>query len=208
MKHFGLIILIYGLTLNSSIHHKLKTDKPQIQSEGLDSTEVSKNKEAIQKLIRQVLIWGSSKESIDLLPTLSDSMNRVYIGFDLDKLKENLDKLKQTGFFASEFIENYNQLIRTLDRKIRNKEFEDWQVGDMPIFNFVNDINPWCLCQGFSTEQFGDIKIIKLDNKTGEFIWKWTIDADWMDFKFRVLKEDNKWKISYLEGFDYNDITK
>jgi hypothetical protein len=208
MKYFGLTTLILGLTFYSCGHNNPKTDKSEKQSEGLEANEVSKNREEIQKLIRQVLIWSDSKESIELLPALSDSKDSIYIGFDLDKLKANLDKLRQTGFFATEFIENYNQIVRTLDRKLRNKEFEEWLVGDLPTFNFVNDINPWCLCQGFSPEDFDDMEIVKIDNKSGELNWKWKKDSSWKDFRFRVVKENNQWKISYMEGFDFKESIK
>ena len=120
----------------------------------------------------------------------------------------SLHKLRQTGFFASEFIENYDQIIGTLDRKIRNKEFDEWLVGDLPTFNFVNDISPWCLCQGFTPEDFGDIEILKINSISGEMVWKWKRGSSWNDFKFRVTREDNKWKISYMEGFDLNESTK
>jgi hypothetical protein len=208
MKYFGLITLILGLTFYSCSHHKPKTDKSEKQTEELEATEVSKNREEIQRLIRQVLIWSDSKGTIDLLPALSDSKGSVYIGFDLDKLKINLDKLRQTGFFTTEFIENYNQIIQTLDKKLRNKEFKDWLVGDLPTFNFVNDINPWCLCQGFSPEDFDDVEIIKINSISGELKWKWKKGSSWNDFIFRVKKEDNKWEISYMEGFDFNACTR
>ena len=208
MKYFGLITLILGLTFYGCSHNKPKTDKSEKQTEELEATEVLKNREEIQKLIRQVLIWSDSKGTIDLLPALSDKKDSAYIGFDLDKLKVNLDKLRQTGFFATEFIENYNQIILTLDRKLRNKEFEDWLVGDLPTFNFVNDINPWCLCQDFSPEDFADVEIIKINSISGELKWKWQKGSSWDDFIFRVKKEDNKWKISYLEGFDFNAGTR
>jgi hypothetical protein len=178
------------------------------QTENLKVANVQKDKEEIQKLVRQVLNWSESKESIDLLPVLTNSQDSIYIGFDMDKLKENLNKLKGTGFFSSEFIENYKQVILTLDGKLRNKEYIEWLVGDLPPFKFANDINPWCLCQGFSPEQCDDVEIIKIDSKSGELIWNWKKGTDWMNFKFKVVKEDNKWKISYMQGFDYKESTK
>lgn len=168
-------------------------------------TDAQKDKEEIQKLMQQVLRWSESNESIVLLPALTDNKDSIYIGFDLNKLKVNLVKLRETGFFTNEFIENYNHIIQNLDRKLRNKEFELWFVGDLPPFKFANDINPWCLCQGYSSNDFHDIEIINLNSKSGELIWKWKKDSDWKDFKFRVIKEDNKWKISYMEGFDYKE---
>ena len=128
----------------------------------------------------------------------------------MEKLKTNLEKLRETGFFATEFIENYNQILITLDRKLRNKEFEfeSWFVGDLPIFKFANGSNPWCFCQGYSESQLNGIEIIKLNDKSGELKCKWTEGSSWIDFKFNVVKEDNKWKISYMQGFDFEEGTK
>jgi len=202
MKYFVIITLILVLSFYSCSQYFPKKGNSEKQIEILNATEASKNREEIQKLIRQVMIWSDSKESIELLPALTDSKDSIYIGFDLDKLKVNLDKLRQTGFFDTEFIENYNQIIQTLDRKLRNKEFDVWLVGDLPTFNFVNDISPWCLCQGYSPEDFDDVEIVKINNITGELKWKWKKDSSWNDFICRVTKEYNKLKIPYIEGFN------
>ena len=178
------------------------------KSSGLGTQEILKSKNEIQNLIRQVLIWSESKESIELLPAIKDRKDSAYVGFEMNKLKINLDKLAQTGFFATEFIENYCQIIRTIDKKIRNKELEAWLVGDLPPFNFVNGINPWCQCQGFSQNDFDKVEIIKLDNKSGELKWIWKAGLSWTNFYFRVVKDDNKWKITYMEGFDFKESTK
>ena len=54
-----------------------------------------------------------------------------------------------------------------------------------------------------------EIHIIELNNKSGKLYWTWgslpkDISPDWrtITYKFNVIKEDGKWKISYLQGFD------
>jgi hypothetical protein len=205
MNYLGLYILILGLGFSSCHQNKPKIEK---QVTTIEVVDIQKDKEGIQKLIRQVLTWSESNESIDLLPVLKDRKGRIYTGFDMNKHKANLAKLRETGFFAKEFIENYNQIILTLDQMLRSKEFDEWFVGDLPPFKFVNEIDPWCLCQDFSPEQFNNVSIVKIDSKSGELIWNWEKGTDWMDFKFMVVKEDNKWKISYMQGFDYMESTK
>jgi hypothetical protein len=198
-----LIVTVFSISVNAQ--NKQKTEQ---KTENIEVAVVQKDKEDLQKLIQQALIWSESKESIDLLPVLTNSKGGTYIGFDMDKLKENLNTLKVAGFFSAEFIENYNQIILTLDRKLRNKEYIEWLVGDLPPFKFANDISPWCLCQEFSSDQFDDVEIIRINSKSGELIWNWKKGADWMDFKFYVVKEENRWKISYMQGFDYKQSTK
>src|ERR1035437_7295080 len=96
MKYITLIIFTLGLLLFGCYRANSKT------------TSATDDKEEIQNLIRQVLKWSDSKNSINLLPVLADSKDRSYIGFHLDKHKSNLDDLRETNFFSTAFIENYN----------------------------------------------------------------------------------------------------
>jgi hypothetical protein len=199
----GLVFYVVNRSNQNIFDTKSQTASQQI-------VDIQKEKKEIQTLIRQVLIWSDTCRSFDLYPAISDDKDSLYIGFDMDKVNDNLKILKQTGFFSNNFIQNYNQIIRILDKKIRNKEIE-WLVGELQDFNFnmsYIDVDPWCLCQGFSIEQFDDIEVINLNSSCGDLKWKWTKDSDWINFKFSVVKEDNKWKISYMEGFDFKESTR
>ena len=208
MKYIKLTVFVIGLLLFGCYQTKSKT------------TSVTEDKEQIQNLIRQVLKWSNSKESIDLLPVLADSKDSFYIGFDLDKHKANIDKLRETNFFTTEFIENYNQIILTLDRKLRGNDYEKWLVGELPTFNFANDVNPWCLCQDVPYDKPGpwdlvEVEVIDLNSEKGELNWKWgktelNEAPGWKEFtyRFKVTKENGKWKIAYLQGFDFKESTR
>ncbi len=174
------------------------------------------DKEQIQNLIRQVYNWHEARKPSNN-DMVIDKNGSIYIGFNLDQLKLDIDELKSTNFFSVEFIDNYNKIYRTLDSKLRSKELE-WSVGDLPPFG--DDGNPWCNCQDIPYDtpnpwDLIEIEIIALDNKKGELIWKWgklelNNSDGWKEFhyKFRVVKEDGKWRISYLEGFDFDTITR
>ena len=169
MKLIKLPTLIFVLLL-FGCNQIVNKDTSATEKKASSSTD---DKEQIQNLIRQVLNWANSKNSIDLLPVLVDSKDSIYIGFDLDKHKQNLDKLRQTNFFATEFIDNYNQIILTLDKGIRNGKYKQWSVGDLPTFIFANDVDPWSICQDVPYDKpnpwnFVEISIISLDNSKGE----------------------------------------
>jgi len=209
--------LLIGLVFISCNQNNPTTVTEEEQIEILQEDEVSKDEVEVRDLIRQVLKWADSKDRVSLLPALADEEDEIYIGFDMNEHKKNLDKLKKTNFFAAEFIENYNQIILTLDKKIQNKELEEWFVDDLPPFNFMNNANPWCLCQDVPYDEpnpwdFVEINIIRLNNENGDLEWKWggldiNTDQSWKRFKykFRVTKENNKWKISYMEGFNFKN---
>jgi hypothetical protein len=177
--------------------------------------QTSADEEQIKNLIRQVLNWSDTTTTIELLPTLADSKDSVYIGFDLNKHKGNLDKLRQTDLFANEFIENYNQIILTIDKGLKEGAYGQWLVGDLPTFMFSNDHSPWCNCQDNDDWNKVEVRVIKLADGEGELEWTWgnsTADTQpsWKEFayKFRVVKENDKWKVSYLSGFDFKESTR
>lgn len=174
------------------------------------------DKEQIQNLIRQVYKWHEAQKPSNN-DMITDSKDSIYLGFNLDQLRLDIEELKATNLFAEEFIDNYNKIYTTLDKKLKNKEIE-WLVGDLPPFG--SDADPWCNCQDVPYDKPNpwdliEIEIIKLDGEKGELIWKWgklelNGAKDWKEFgyKFRVVKENNKWKISYLEGFNFDEFTR
>jgi hypothetical protein len=207
MKHLKLTTLLFGLFLFGCT---LAANKSSSITE--EKVLTSTDEKQIHDLIRKVLVWADSKNSIEILPVLYDSNDSVYIGFDLKKHKQNLNKLQQTNFFAIEFIENYDQIILTLDKGHRNGEYDQWLIGVLPTFSFANNQSPWCNCQDNYDWNKIEVRVIKLTENKGELEWTWgNLSADststWKDFsyKFRVVKENNKWKISYLSGFDYEE---
>ncbi|GAB3572176.1 hypothetical protein [Hymenobacter daeguensis] len=88
-------------------------------------------------------------------------------------------------------------------------------VGDLPAFGFATNTNPWCECQDVPFDkpnpwEFIRVDIVSLNNSKAEADWKWgklelNTDPSWKNFayRFRAVKESGKWKIAYLEGFDF-----
>ena len=219
MRKIGLLIIVFGLTLSGCKQSTRTTLEIVNQEESTTITERSSpvenvaDKIEVQKLIREVLNWADSDDSIDLLPVSSGENDSIYSGFDQDKLKENITRLTNSNLFSKEFIENYNQIISTLDQRLKNNDFEygPWYVGDLPPFNFSSDVNPWCQCQDIM-----DWNLVEVEQINGnDFQWNWgelseETHQSWKDFKYKfsVIQEDSIWKISYLEGFDIELINK
>lgn len=222
MKHIAYLSLIAALVLfgcNSATkptklakRDSVIKSETSIKSDETKLADKAKDKQQIQILIRQMLTWADSKNELDLIPVLSK--DSICVGIDFDKLNQGLTKLRKTGFFAEEFIDNYNRILRTLDKKIKNKEFEKWNIYELPTFSFANDVDPWCSCQDNLSWDKVKVEIINLTAEKGELNWKWKLDSatdqTWKDFayKFRVVKVNNKWQISYLQGFDYEQSIK
>jgi hypothetical protein len=185
-------------------------------------TSVISDKEQIKKLIRQALHWAHTDKVIPLLPVQPDSKDSLVIGLDLVKHKQNLNTLLKTNLFSSEFINNYNQIILTLDKGIKNGKYEPWLMGDLPPFVFGDqgEVDPWTMSEDYPYDIANpfaliEIDIINLNQDKGLIKWRWgkldkNTDPSWKTFsrKFKVAKENNTWKIAYLEGFDLKKITE
>lgn len=180
-------------------------------------TAAANDRLAIQTLIRNLLNW-SQLHNVDLLPAVEK--DSIYIGFDSTALKQTIEKLRATNFFSATFIQNYNEIIWTLDSDLRNKKIAQWNIHEPPPFAFANDIDPWCLCQDVPYDKpnpwdLVEVEVLNLSDKKGSLYWKWgkpELNNDpglkKFRYKFDVEKEQGTWKISYLQGFDYKEATK
>jgi len=212
---------------NSSVKNtndSLSRDTSALKSNNLgsvgDKPDSAIDKKDIQLLIRNVLLWAEAGKAPDLTPVIIDSKDSICIGFDDEKVRANLGVFKSTGYFSFEFIDNYNQILQTLEKEMKDKKFAPWSVNELPPYNFANDVDPWSNSQDVpydTPNAYGlvDVHIISLNNQEGELYWTWGglppgTDPSWkqIKYKFRVKKEDDKWKISYLEGFDFDKSVK
>ena len=197
MKHIKLTTLIFVLLLFGCNQADTKTTSVTEQKTSTSADD----KEQIQNLIRQVYKWHEAQKPSNN-DMITDNKDSIYIGFNLDQLQLDIEELKATNFFSNEFIDNYYKIFTTLDKKLRNKELE-WLVGDLPPFG--NDANPWCNCQDNPDNYWQTMTINKItfDKNVATFTWTW---GDNFEYKANAIKQNDNWKISYLEGFDFNEF--
>lgn len=196
MKRKIAISLILGIVLLSCFK-QLRTTK-------LDDTETLQK---INTLMSNTLLWADTCNSLDIFPVIENDKDSIYSGIDLEKHKQNLLLFKNTKLFSKGFIANYDQLILTLNKKMAQKEIV-WNVGEIP--DFFPDGNIWCNCQDVPYDNpnpWKNIEIKLINKKKKAFCWTWGKVNDKeinqvFSYNFSVIKEDNIWKIAYLEGFD------
>jgi hypothetical protein len=211
----ALIVCLLGCNENYKPETTGRQVKAILKVNSPATSDITKNKQEIQKLIRNLLVWAEDRKGTpDLLPFVINRQDSTVTGLDLSKLKEVDDSLKTTGFFSKEFINNYNQIVKRLDRKMKDKEIAPFSAGEIPPFGFDTEADPWCDCQEVPYDNpnaYGlvDVHIIELNNENGKMYWRWgslpkEISPAWrtVTYKFNVTKEGDKWKISYLQGFD------
>lgn len=157
------------------------------------------DEENLLKLTRNLYDWHETNSSKSDFEPISDEQDSAYVGLDLEKHKKRLTELKKTGFFAADFLKNYDKIALSIDADLKNKKME-WLVGDMPPFG--NDANPWCNCQDNPDNYWKTltIKDLELDNNVATFNWTWGND---FNYTIKAIKTGDEWKITYLQGFNF-----
>ena len=208
-----LLLLILLLLIFQSCEKKIENITENKYGENSDSALSNKNETSktksdsleLQKLVRNLYKWNETKNTEPDFDVLQiEKTDTVYANLDLKRHKERLKELKKTSFFANEFIENYNKIAVTIDEKMRSKSLV-YYIGELPPVG--NDANPWCNCQDNPDNYWETLTIKKLNIKgnQADFVWTW---GDNFEYKTKAIKENNIWKISYLEGFDFNEFFK
>ena len=157
----------------------------------------------LENLIKKLYKWSETKSSQeDFEPLLVKNTDSVYTGLDLKRHQKRLKELGNTHFFSEEFIRNYDKIAVTINEKMKDKSLV-YYVGELPPYG--NDANTWCDCQDNPDKYWEKIKIQNLiikDNKA-TFNWTW---GDGFKYKVKAVKENNVWKISYLQGFNIQEF--
>ncbi len=210
LKHARFVIL-FVLTLGFSYGFSYVSFG---QDDAASSNSFS-DKEQIVELVRSMTLWSDNNSiSESVIP---DDDYSKYVGIDTSELDITILQLEKSNFFTAEFIDNYKRISLEIDRKLKNKE-ANWPVGQLSPFG--PDANPWCLCQDVpfdspSPWSLLEVETITLNDNSGEFVWKWgglgeNPQWGWGDhtYRFWVEKVDDTWKISALEGFDFEEFTR
>ncbi|PXY02767.1 hypothetical protein DF185_01355 [Marinifilum breve] len=208
MKYIVLLVLINGIILsNCSQKSNAATNTALEKTEAFDE---SNDKKEILELIRQLYKWEANNQITIGQLAITDEIEEKVIGFDTIKSLEFIDMFRKTKLLSEEFLSNYQKIVKTLDKKFKLKEME-WFAGDMPPYG--NGSNPWCNCQDEPyAEHWNKIEItfIEINQFDASLTWTWG-QSDWskgFNYKVRVTKENEKWKISYLQGFDFDKFTR
>jgi hypothetical protein len=176
-----------------------------------NSTEktAGNDKEQIEKLIKSANAWGDSKNGLSVITYYTiDEKTGICTGVDIKKHQLELKKLKNSGYFSAAFIENFNQIGLKRDQMIKTKEIPNWKPNE-EIGPF-GSYSSWCNCQEGGDMKKIKIKIISLNEQEGSLSWTWSEPeySKGFEYQFKVVKENGKWKIAYLEGFDFERNTK
>ena len=196
---FLMVIQLFSCSGNSNVSQS-KDDEVIVVSSEIPSTDAADINE-ITLVLREMYKWyeTSGNKTQDFPLTENDSL---YTGIDAKSFTNRIEQLQRTNLFSSKFIADFTQIAEQIDRELKQGASLLY-VGDQPTYL---EANPWCSCQDNPDEYWKSINIrdIKINNDEATLNWTWDIESDYYDFEYHVSlqKENGKWVISYLQGFD------
>lgn len=184
------------MSCNSSGSLKL-ADKEIKKYDNSDSIELT-------TLVRNVYEWHETKYRRNGFPFKFKLPNdSIFTGVDWDVYAKEMEVFKTTNFFSKDFFTTHRTLALSVDSSIKQATIELRNMKDgIPLWDTGAD--DWCDCQDYPNEYW---KIITLNNfiyinDTVSFYWTWG-NKNEKQYEMKAIKEDEKWRISYIQGFKH-----
>lgn len=203
-KYFPIIIFtIISLLTNCSG----KSNKNTTPSEDKITTgKLNNDSIELTALIRQVYEWHMTKRLNDFPFKYEEPGDTLFIGIDWEKYNNNIEVFKQTNFFSLDFLDKHKKIALTLDTSIKKADKEWRNINDgIPLWD--TNADDWCGCQDYPDNYWEKQTIhdLNISNDFASFSWTWDDLDKSNSFKYKMTakKENNKWKINSMEGFDY-----
>lgn len=187
------IILLINLFFTNCTNSKKEDTQNTLNATSLDSTQ-------ILQVIKDMYAWEETKSTlVDF--TLAYPEKGSCTGIDKEANKNRMAELRKTGFFTDDFFNNYERILKKMDKEIK-ADTTKYYEGDGLELNYL-DGSPWCNCQDNPDKFWETIKLKDLIINNNDASTKWTwIWKDDFEYKVKLKKINNTWKISNLEGFD------
>lgn len=151
------------------------------------------------QLTKAIFKWHKENDA-DFYPQQASKNDIVYAGLNQARAAAQLSKLQNTDFFTNGFLNNYSQLSKTIDNKLKEGSLQ-WNIGELPPFGDGSD--PWCKCQDYSDSFPEDIVINNLYINSDTAYYNCRLyDNNGTCIIIKAVRANNKWKLDYLEGFD------
>ncbi|MGQ2983466.1 hypothetical protein [Flavobacterium sp.] len=207
MKHLKTALLLCSFVF--LIACKGEKEPENATATKAETRRADPDRQEITRLVKDMYWWvEKGNMSFGFQSVAKDS---VVVGYDRAAQSLYEKKLEKSGLFAKEFVDNTARIFNKQDELLRNGKAE-WLEGDMPPFGNP-DVNAWCGCQDTPTDDFDKIHVVieKTTADTAELYWNWTgFGEDWEQehYHIKVVREKSKWKIAWMEGWDYESNVK
>ncbi|HTI57406.1 hypothetical protein [Mucilaginibacter sp.] len=196
------IVLLANCTNGNKTGKNVQSKKPDSVGVAINLPISKANDDSIQltKLVRAMYKWHETDTTRagGFSPVKKNPRDTFYSGIDLNANNNAVTKLQATGLFANDFLDDYRKIAERMDKELHDGS-SSWAEGELP--SFEDDVDEWCNCQDYPDNYWEKLTLtnIRLNKSEATFKWTW---GDGFYYKTKAKKENNVWKISYLEGFD------
>ena len=146
---------------------------------------------SLRKQIITIYKWYIENEKINHNYLLTESY-----GIDTVKLDDVIREMQKTDFFSKEFLTNYKQIGQRTNQMLKL----DSTLRMVGIAFPFQDFDTWYGGQ-VGPPNLDDLTIFNLSINNDQALFKWTT-TNWDSLDVRFRKENNKWKLSFLELMD------
>ena len=194
MKEMRTLTIIILLTLATGSFVNCQNLKKS--SKKADSVELT-------MLTRNVYKWyeTTTKFQYDFDYVVKDGLLR---GIDWTKNRERMEELEKTDFFDKTFLNNLNEIAEQIDKYCKDDK-EKYQINLYPPW--VSGTNNWCNCQISPDNYWETLTITNFKNNGNSADFDWTWGGEFY-YHVKAQKSSNKWRISYLQGWDKKEHIK
>jgi hypothetical protein len=169
----------------------------------IETNNLTNEKKALHTLIVKLLNWSKNDKNRDFVVNDDNPKDSIlrYLNWDLQK--KRIKELEKTTFFTKAFLANYQKIATHLAKQLKQNK-EAYVKGDIPPY--LHDGNGFCGCQDYPENIQKDIKItgLKLNGDKATFSFSW-LDGNFN--KTIAVKQNNIWKIDFLESFTTKEFT-
>ncbi len=202
--YIGIIVSLIACNgTDASNPNGLSTDASGLKTKDNSAlSTISQDSITLTTLVRNVYEWQqkSLKGVNDFDIKKVDPADTVYKSIDWTKHNNILNKLKRSGFFATEFCENYQNIALQIDTALKSGTAV-WPEGELPTIGGY-EADPWFSAQDFPDDNYWErmtLANIQVEKNSASF--KWNIAGDY-NYLMKAKKENGTWKISYMQGLD------
>lgn len=174
----------------------------------IEAKEADWNRNEVDKLVKNAYKWVEKTDGSKFFrPFVKDSM---IVGFDPISQNLYMKQMQESGYFAAELRNTIGKIFSRQNELLRSGKAV-WHDGELGPFD--TGVNQWCNCQDTPTDDYDKMNVVieKMTSDTADLYWNWKgFGDDWEKehYHINVVKEDGKWKIARMEGWDYETNVK
>ena len=199
MKAFSMALLTVALLVNC----KQKTSSHKRPIDSMNNSRTT-DSVTIVNLLKDVYQWHN-QHGIKFPDFDVNANDSFQTGLNYDSFNKTFTAIKQTGYFSSGFIDNYREIADSVNNRLA--------TANPKLLNEINfsfqDADPWTGFQDDFPNYWNYFTITDYRLVGGSVSLKWKVKTnDWSTEGYAVTfsKENGRWKVAYLEGFDITKI--